>query len=306
MDLSVLQTFIEVIRQGSFAAVARERNIDPSSVSRSISGLEKELGVRLFQRTTRQLAPTEAGINYFNRIEPLLEEMQQAIELVTEVSGQPKGTLRITASVSFGIKCIVPFLPEFEAIYPDVSVDLLLTDSRLDLVAERVDLAVRLGKLKDSTLIAQRLISTKYSVCASPDYLDQQRPLHQPEDIAHHNCLLFPFPGFNSHWLFRNHQMEVTKIPVKGRTVISNAICLQQCAIAGMGLALLPHWLINDDLDFGALRQVLPSYDVTATDFQTSAWLVYPSRSYIPLKVKVFRDFLKKKVKHKYQREISN
>ncbi len=306
MDLSVLQTFIEVIRQGSFAAVARERNIDPSSVSRSISGLEKELGVRLLQRTTRQLAPTEAGINYFNRIEPLLEEMQQAMELVTEVSGQPKGTLRITASVSFGIKCIVPLLAEFEAIYPDVSVDLLLTDSRLDLVAERVDLAVRLGKLKDSTLIAQRLISTKYSVCASPDYLDQQRPLHQPEDIAHHNCLLFPFPGFNSHWLFRNRQMEITKIPVKGRTIISNAIGLQQCAIAGMGLALLPHWLINDDLDSGSLRQVLPSYDVTATDFQTSAWLVYPSRSYIPLKVQVFIDFLKKKMKHKYQREISN
>ena len=299
MDLSVLQTFIEVMRQGSFAAVARERNIDPSSVSRSISGLEKELGVRLFQRTTRQLAPTEAGITYFRSIEPLLEEMQQAMDLVTEVSGQPKGRLRITASVSFGIKCIVPLLAEFEAIYPDVSVDLLLTDSRLDLVAERVDLAIRLGKLKDSTLIAQRLISTKYAVCASPYYLKQQGQLHQPEDITQHNCLLFPFPGFNSHWLFRNRQKEITKIPVKGRTVISNAIGLQQCAIADMGLALLPHWLINNDLDSGALLKVLPSYEVTATDFQTSAWLVYPSRSYIPLKVQVFMDFLKRKMVHK-------
>ena len=298
MDLSALQTFIEVMRQGSFAAVARERNIDPSSVSRSISGLEKELGVRLFQRTTRQLAPTEAGITYFRSIEPLLEEMQQAMDLVTEVSGQPKGRLRITASVSFGIKCIVPLLAEFEAIYPDVSVDLLLTDSRLDLVAERVDLAIRLGKLKDSTLIAQRLISTKYAVCASPYYLKQQGQLHQPEDITQHNCLLFPFPGFNSHWLFRNSQKEIIKIPVKGRTVISNAIGLQQCAIAGMGLALLPHWLINNDLDSGALIKVLPSYEATATDFQTSAWLVYPSRSYIPLKVKVFMDFLKRNMVH--------
>ena len=298
MDLSALQTFIEVMRQGSFAAVARERNIDPSSVSRSISGLEKELGVRLFQRTTRQLAPTEAGITYFRSIEPLLEEMQQAMDLVTEVSGQPKGRLRITASVSFGIKCIVPLLAEFEEMYPDVSVDLLLTDSRLDLVAERVDLAIRLGQLKDSTLIGQRLIATKYAVCASPDYLKQQGQLYKPEDITQHNCLLFPFPGFNSHWLFRNRQNEITKIPVKGRTVISNAIGLQQCAIAGMGLALLPHWLINDDLDSGALIKVLPSYDVTATDFQTSAWLVYPSRSYLPLKVKVFMDFLKRNMVH--------
>lgn len=298
MDISVLQTFIEVMRQGSFAAVARERNVDPSSVSRSISGLEKELGARLFQRTTRKLAPTELGIAYFDRIEPLIEEMQQALESVSEVSGQPKGTLRITASVSFGIKCLVPLLPEFAAIYPDIAVDLLLTDSRLDLVTERVDLAIRLGRLKDSTLIAERLISTKYSVCASPDYVERQGQLNQPEEIAHHNCLLFPFPGFNSCWLFRDHQNKITKVAVKGRTVISNAIGLQQCAIAGMGLALLPHWLVNDDLNSGALIKVLPSYDVTATDFQTSAWLVYPSRSYVPLKVKVFRDFLKKNMVH--------
>lgn len=294
MDLSVLQTFIEVMRQGSFTAVAKERNIDPSSVSRSISGLEKELGVRLFQRTTRHLAPTEAGMTYFNRIEPLMEQMQQAVELVTEASGQPKGTLRITASVSFGIKCIVPLLAEFEATYPDVSLDLLLTDSRLDLVTERIDLAVRLGKLKDSTLIAQKLMSTKYAVCASPDYLKQQGQPYQPEDITQHNCLLFPFPGFSTHWIFKNHQKEIAKIPVKGRTVISNAIGIQQCALAGMGLALLPHWLTNKELESGSLIKVLPSYDVTATDFQTSAWLVYPSKSYIPLKVRVFIDFLKK------------
>lgn len=299
MDLSVLQTFIEVMRQGSFAVVARERNIDPSSVSRAISGLEKELGVRLFQRTTRQLAPTEAGIIYFNRIEPLMEEMQQAVELVTE-SDLPKGTLRVTASVSFGIKCIVPLLAEFETMYPDLCVDLLLTDYRLDLVTERVDLAIRLGKLKDSTLIAQKLMSTKYAVCASPDYLKQHGQLQHPEDITQHNCLLFPFAGFRSHWIFRNRQKETIKIPVKGRTVISNAIALQQCAIAGMGLALLPHWLIDKELESGALIEVLPSYDVTATDFQTSAWLVYPSKSYVPLKVKVFIDFLKKNIGNVY------
>ena len=299
MDLSVLQTFIEVMRQGSFAVVARERNIDPSSVSRAISGLEKELGVRLFQRTTRQLAPTEAGIIYFNRIEPLMEEMQQAVELVTE-SDLPKGTLRVTASVSFGIKCIVPLLAEFETMYQDLSIDLSLTDYRLDLVTERVDLAIRLGKLKDSTLIAQKLMSTKYAVCASPDYLKQHGQLQHPEDITQHNCLLFPFAGFRSHWIFRNRQKETIKIPVKGRTVISNAIALQQCAIAGMGLALLPHWLIDKELESGALIEVLPSYDVTATDFQTSAWLVYPSKSYVPLKVKVFIDFLKKNIGNVY------
>lgn len=188
---------------------------------------------------------------------------------------------------------VLPLLAEFETIFPDLAVDLLLTDSRVDLLSERIDLAIRLGALEDSTLIAQKLMSTLYLVCASPDYLKEWGQLNQPEDITQHNCLLFSLAGFRERWLFRNNQGEITEIPVKGRTVISNAIGLQQCAIARMGLALLPKWLINDDLEAGTLINVFPNYDVTATDFQTSAWLVYPSRDYIPLKVRVFIEFLK-------------
>jgi DNA-binding transcriptional LysR family regulator len=296
MDISVLQTFIEVVRKGSFAAVARGQNLDPSSISRSISGLEQELGIRLFQRTTRKLSLTEAGMTYFQRIEPLIEEMQQAVDVVKEVSGKPQGTLRITASASFGLKRIVPLLPEFEAMYPDLVIDLLLTDYRVDLLAERIDLAIRLGQLQDSTLIAQKLMSTPYSVCASPNYLQQYGNLDQPEDITKHNCLLFPLAGFRSRWLFRDQQGKISEIPVSGRTIISNALGLQQCAIAGMGLALLPHWLIDEELESGKLVKVLSHYDVTATDFETSTWLVYPSRTYVPLKVKVFIDFLKERL----------
>ena len=295
MDTAILQTFVEVMRHRSFAAVARERNIDPSSVSRAISNLEKELGVRLFQRTTRHLSPTEAGVTYFNRIEPLLEEIQRAKELVTEAQ-QPQGTLRVTASVSFGIKCIIPFLAEFESIYPDLSIELLLTDYRLDLLTERVDLAIRLGQLQDSTLIAQRLMLTTYSVCTSPKYLQQHEAIEQPEDITQHNCLCFPIPEYKTRWIFRDRQKNISKIGVHGRTIISNAIGLQQCAIAGMGLALLPHWLVDSEIEKGNLIKVLPDYDVTATDFNTSVWFVYPSRNYVPLKVKVFIEFLKRKL----------
>lgn len=293
MDLSVLQTFVEVIRQGNFAAVARDRNIDPSSVSRMIAGLEKELGVRLFQRTTRRLSPTEAGAAYFERIEPLVEEMQQAIDVAIDLAGNPKGTLRITASVAFGQKCLVPLLPDLGTKYPDLSVDLLLTDAVVDLLADRIDLAIRLGSLSDSTLIAQHLMWTHYRVCASPDYLQQQGHPDSPEAIANHNCLLFPLPGFRSRWLFKHSDGFISEVPVQGRTVISNAVALQQCAIAGMGLVLLPNWLIDDDLRAGTLINVFPHYSVTATDFNTAAWLVYPSRSYIPLKVRAFIEFLK-------------
>jgi DNA-binding transcriptional LysR family regulator len=294
MDISVLQIFVEVVRQGSFAAVARDRNIDPSSVSRMIAGLEAELGVRLLQRTTRQLSPTEAGMSYFERIEPLIEEIQQATDIATDVSGQPQGTLRVTASGSFGIKCIVPLLPKFEQLYPELTIDLLLTDAVVDLLAERIDVAVRLGLMADSTLIAQHLMPTHYVVCASPMYLKKAGKLQAPKDLVNHNCLLFPLAGFRSRWIFQDRQGELSEIPVAGRTIISSAIALQQCAIAGMGLALLPNWLIDDDLQTGSLVNVFSDYQVTATNFSTAAWLVYPSRAYVPLKVRIFMEFLKK------------
>jgi DNA-binding transcriptional LysR family regulator len=293
MELSVLQTFVDVVKQGGFAAVARDRNIDPSSVSRAIASLEEELGIRLLQRTTRRLSPTEAGMAYFQRIEPLVEEMQQAIDIAADMSEQPKGTLRITASVSFGLKRIVPLLSGFRSMYPDLTVDLLLTDTTVDLFTERIDLAIRLGLLADSTLIAQRLMKTRYFVCASPQYLQQMGHPKIPNDIEKHNCLLFPLAGFRLRWRFKNSDREETEVLVQGDTIISNAIALQQCAIAGMGLALLPNWLIEDDLRDGRLVNVFPSYDVTATEFDTAAWLVYPSRAYVPLKVRVFIDFLK-------------
>lgn len=298
MDVSVLQIFVEVMRQGSFAAVARDRNLDPSSVSRAIASLEEELGIRLFQRTTRQLSPTEAGVTYFERIEPLVEEIQQAIDVAADISGQPKGKLRITASVSFGHKCIVPLLPQFEALYPDLTIDLLLTDAVVDLFADRIDVAVRLGLLADSTLIAQQLMKTHYCVCASPEYLKRFGRPEKPIEMEHHNCLLFPLAGFRSRWIFKDCNGDLSEVSVSGRTLISSAIALQQCAIAGMGLALLPNWLIDEDLRTGSLIDVFPDYAVTATDFSTAAWLVYPSRAYVPLKVRVFIDFLKSSISH--------
>jgi DNA-binding transcriptional LysR family regulator len=180
--------------------------------------------------------------------------------------------------------------------YPKLTVDLILTDAVVDLFAERIDVAVRLGPLADSTLIAQQLMRTRYFVCGSPDYLKRWGEPQKPTDVEQHNCLLFPLAGFRSRWIFRDRNGQVEEISVYGHTIISSAIALQQCAIAGMGLALLPHWLIDEDLLAGTLVNVFPDYEVTATDFNTAAWLVYPSRAYIPLKVRAFIDFFKKSI----------
>jgi DNA-binding transcriptional LysR family regulator len=166
----------------------------------------------------------------------------------------------------------------------------------VDLFAERIDVAVRLGQLADSTLIAQQLMRTRYSVCASPDYLYRCGQPQTPSDVEQHNCLLFPLAGFRTRWIFKDRNGDRKKISVRGRTIISNALALQECARAGMGLALLPHWLIDEDVSNSQLINLFPDYEVTATDFNTAAWLIYPSRAYIPLKVRVFAEELKKHV----------
>jgi len=294
MDTSALQIFVEVVRRGSFAAVARDRDVDPSVVSRTIGGLEQELGGRLFQRTTRRLALTEAGRAFFDRVGPVIEELQRARDSVAEASARPRGTLRVTTSVSFGERCIVPLLPRFMTTYPELTVDLLLVEAIVDLVAERIDVAIRLGHLPDSSLVVSRLVRTSYVVCASPAYLAAHAPIKRPGDLGDHECLLFPFSGFRTRWIFRDRKKRLSEVPVHGRVIISTAVALQHCAVAGMGVTLLPQWMVEADLRAGRLLRVLGNYEVTASDYETGIWVVYPSRAQVPAKVRAFADFLRR------------
>lgn len=292
MDATALLIFIETVRRGSFSAVARDRDLDPSAVSRMIGGLERQLGVRLFERTTRRLVLTEAGQVYFERVEPLVEELERARLAVTDLGARMVGTLRVTTSASFGQSVIVPLLPAFTTANPDLTIELILTDTVLDIVTERIDVAIRLGRLADSSLVASQLMSTRYFVCASPGYLAGHSPIGQPNDLREHDCLLFPLTGFRSRWIFRDREGVRTEIPVKGRLIVSMAAALGQCAVAGMGPALLPHWIVADDLKRGTLTDLFPDQEVTATDFDTAVWFLHASRRYVPAKVRVFRDFV--------------
>lgn len=294
MDFENLRIFVEVVRRGSFAAVARDRNLDPSSVSRAIASLEEELGTRLLQRSTRRIGLTEAGNLFFGRIEAIVDELDHARDEALAVSASPLGTLRLTASVAFGHQCLLPLLPSFRALFPALKLELLLTDTNLDLVSERVDLAIRLGANLDTSLIGVKLFNTRYRVCVSPVYLAQEKPLHVPEDLSGHKCMSFTLPEFRSRWLFRDTAGIVTEVPIDGEVVISSALALRECALVGMGPTLLANWLIDDDIAQGRLIDPFPNYHVTATDFETAAWLLYPSRTYLPNKVRVMVDFLKR------------
>jgi DNA-binding transcriptional LysR family regulator len=295
MNLEALTLAVDVARRGSFAAVAKDRNIDPSSVSRAVADLEAELGLRLFQRSTRKLALTEAGALYLARIEPLAEEMLLAREMAASVSGTPQGTLRMTASVTFGQMRIVPLLPEFHARYPELKIEGLFSDSNVDLVTERIDLAVRLGPVVEGDLIASKLMDTHYRVVASPAYIAAHDLIALPQDISNHKVLLFNLAAYRSRWLFRDQAQNVTEVPIQGNITLSPAGSLLSAAIGGLGPVLLPDWLVDGSIQTGLLVDVLPDYEASATNFETAAWMVYPSRSFLPNKVRVMIDFLREK-----------
>lgn len=293
MELSALSTLLSVMRRGSFAAAARERAQDPSAVSRTIRALEHELGVRLFHRTTRRLAPTEAARALAAQVEPSVAQILEATSRVAERGAEATGLLRITAPVTFAQINLAPLLPELAARHPTLSFELLLTDRRIDLVEEGVDVAIRLGRLADSSLISHRLCDMVYAVAASPDYLRRCGTPYAPAELAEHACLRYPVPGYGARWRFQRGRGPVVEVPVRSRVTAANGVALRQCAVAGMGVVLLPRWNIADELRSGALVQVLGDYQASVSELGGAAWLLYPSRRHVPAKVRVFVELLR-------------
>jgi len=296
MNLKDLRLFVDVAVRGSFSAAARDRDLDPSSVSRMISALEADLGIRLLQRTSRQMTLTEAGARFLEEIEPLLDDFDRARDFAAGSTGRPRGTLRITAPATFGQMRIVPFLHEFRALYPDLRVECLFTDQYLDLVSDRIDLAVRLAPSIEGDLVASKLMDIDYRVVASPHYLSMSTPLQKPSDISAHRCILFTMKAFRSRWMFRDDAGLIEEIPIDGDLILSPAGSLLAAAIQGLGPALLPGWLADPEITAGRLVNVFPKHSVTATTFDTAAWIIYPSRAYLPAKVRVMIDFLRRRI----------
>ena len=293
MDIELLHTFIEVANAGSFAKAAKDRNMDPSSISRAIATLEQHVGARLFQRTTRNMSLTEAGMLYLARITPICEELERAQNDVTAMQGQLKGTIRFTTSVSFGQACIVPLLKLFREQYPDLQLELSLNDANIDLITEQIDLAIRLNKSADNRFIRTLLRPSHYKVCATPDYLKQHPDISDPHDIQRHQCLLLNLPRYREKWTFINSKDERSDIPVNGHITLSSAMALKECTKDSLGIALLADWLIEKEIASGELIDIFPNHAVSAANFDTAIWLVYPNRAFLPTKTRLLIEFLK-------------
>lgn len=292
ISLADLKCFADVAREGSFAAVARKRSVDPSIVSRTIASLEGELGFRLFDRTTRRLNLTEAGSIYLERSRTLTVELEAARQEAGDTLTRPSGLVRITASTAFGTHWLTPRLRSFMDANPDIAVEALLTDAVVDIAAERIDLAFRLAVQPEGELVATKLMDTRYHVVASPDYIAREGPLEQPLDLATRQCLLLTLPGYRSRWAFRDGDI-IEGVSVEGRLAISSPAAIRGAALDGMGPALLADWMVQEDLRQGALVDLLPTWEASAAAFDTAAWLLYPSRDYVPAKVRALIDFLR-------------
>lgn len=296
MDINNIQIFIEVTNAGSFARVAQNRNVDPSSISRSITTLEKQLGFKLFKRSTRRITITDAGQIYFDSVVPLINELQSASTLALEEVKKIQGKFRLAACTSFGQKVIAPLLVDLQRELPDLSIELKLSDEQIDLQEEKIDLAIRFGKKPQADLESINIMPRSFMICASPDYLEQHEPIQSPADLSKHNCITFHLPGYRSAWRFRDRNQQEFKVAVSGNIEVSHGMTLTSCASLGLGIAIIPEWLCSSELENGTLIELFKDYECTPRDFGSAMWLVFPKSDFIPKKLKTIIDFFAEKI----------
>ncbi len=288
-----LNMFVETVRCGGYSAAARKLGLATSSVARQVAALEAELGVTLITRSTRQNHPTDQGRAYFDNAVAILDALASADSLVTDRGSEAKGKLRVSVPVEFGRRVIAPHLGDFLARHPALEVSLNLSDERVDLFREPVDLAIRLGSTVSSDdVICASLGHFQRWLVASPAYLHRQGTPHQPDELAHHACLRFDYGGPMKHWQFSVDGQYVA-VAVQGRMLSNNADVLRQAAVAGQGVALLADWLVADDVQHGRLLRVLPEHAVAPVAVDASINLVYLPINRESSRIKAFSQFIK-------------
>ena len=277
-----MAVFRRVVEAKSFSAVARETNMSQSTVSKHIASLEERLDTKLLNRSTRSLKLTEAGQEYYQHCIRILNDFQEAEASVGKGKIDPTGTLRISTSAAFGRTYILPYLGEFLSTYPDINIDLMFGDKYTDLVKEGIDLAIRIGPLEDSSLIAKKIGTSPRVVVASPEYLVKHGRPKKPADLTKHDCLFYSLQKSPDLWYFNSTQEGDESIRVNGRIKASSPDAVCDATLEGLGISILGEWYVRKHLKNGHLIKILPDFKPTAYDIHA----VYPERRFMPQKVK--------------------
>ncbi len=283
--ISDLDIFARVARTGNMSAAGREMGLSPAVVSKRISLLEDRLGARLFQRTTRHLTLTETGDGYFKRVVDILSLVEEAEDFVNRRNTKPRGHLKITAPTAFSRLHVTPHLPDFLNRYPEIDIDFRITDNFVDIIRENFDIAIRIGELEDSSLVAKKLASEERVLCAAPSYIEAFDAPKELSDLEMHNCLS---AGALDVWRLEGPEGP-KQFRAKGNVRSNSAELIREAVFAGIGISLLSTWDVGPALQSGELQIVLPEYRGMSTD---AIYAVYPSRDFMPSKVNVFIEFL--------------
>jgi DNA-binding transcriptional LysR family regulator len=286
--LGDLAVFVAVAEAEGFSAAARHLGLSKAMISVAVARLEKRLGVRLFQRTTRRLSLTEAGAATLPHAQRSLLAARDAEEAASQTRTSPRGLLRVNAPMSFGLLHVVPALGAFARAFPEVQVDLVLDDRVLDLVEGRFDLAVRIGALPDSGLIAQQLGRSRNVLLAHRDYLARAGTPARPSDLAKHAALLYSLSSTGQRWLFRRGKQRES-VRVSGPLKANSSLALRQALLQGLGIARLPTFIAGEDLAAGRLVRVLPDWDLPDQGIHA----LTTARDHVPRKTRAFIDFFR-------------
>ncbi len=283
-----MQVFCRVASCGNFSHAARELRISPAMVTKHIASLEALLSIRLLNRTTRKVSMTEAGENYLQLCQQLLSDMEEGEASLSELSQHPSGTLKLTAPIDFGVLRLAPAIANYLTRFPDVSIDINYQDRKVNLVEDGFDIAIRIGALPDSSLIAVPLLQNKLICCASPAYLAQHgRPQH-PTELRKHECLTYSYSSTNNDWHFSNAEASYS-IKASGRLNANNGRAMVAAAVQGVGIILKPQFMVQDFIDSGELVAIFEEYEQPRGDI----FVVYPHRRFLPAKMRSFIDHLK-------------
>lgn len=285
---AALTVFTRVVECGSFAAAADRLAMSNSAVSRHVADLEAHLGSRLLNRTTRRLSLTESGRIFHERCVQLLADLTEAEEEVNAATAVPRGTLRLTASITFGVRHLAPAIAEFGARHPEVSFDVELSDRTVDIVEEGMDLAIRIGGIGSQALIARPLATTQLVLCAAPGYLARRGTPREPEDLAAHSCLTYEYLAAGAVWQFRGRDGGERAVRIAGSAHANNGGLLCALAVAGMGVLLEPDFIVAAEIRAGTLVPLLPEFRPPTS----TIYAAYPSRRHLSAKVRLFVDAL--------------
>ncbi len=283
-----MQTFVRVVDAGGLSAAARRLDIARSAVSRRLADLEARLGVQLLTRTTRRINLTEHGRAFYERCVALLAELEETERAVSSGHKALRGTLRIAAPLSFGIKHLSPLLDDFLKTHPDLTLDLDLNDRTVNLMEEGVDLAVRIGNLNDSTLVARRLARVRRILCASPEYLARYGEPGRPEDLGAHVGLLYTHMSETQHWQFQRADTSWVSVSVPTRMRANNGDILLKAAIDGLGVLGGPTFICYEAIAQGLLQPILCDYELP----QSAVYVMYPRQRHLPQRLRVLINHL--------------